>query len=152
MAGQGNSIWTYDLQPITDKVVRVVVILSVSFLIIGGGAYLWLSRTIDVDAAKDFMNVWVQNSSAASSKLERRSPDVARDLVRTTKLKTFDGVFTDVGEDKITISATGVQYAVHNYRVVPVVDLAGVYMPLPMTISVATDTHQVFSAQPDAVP
>jgi uncharacterized membrane protein len=105
----------------------------------------------DQTVARDFMGSWSQQGYGAVSALDPNSPQAAKEMLGTIHIKSFDGALTDVGDSEITVFATGTQYPVHDFRVVPVIDLAGLYYPLPMTISVSKETHKVFCVKPDEI-
>jgi hypothetical protein len=99
-------------------------------------------------AAAALMNAWVTSGQdRAISLFDGRAIDAAKGLVRVTKLNRFDGKVVDVGEDTITIIATGDQYPVEDFSVTPVVEMDSSFLPMRFTISVAKDSKKVIAVQ-----
>jgi hypothetical protein len=64
-------------------------------------------------------------------------------------LKSWDGKTASLGENTLTVIDNGNQYDVWQYRVDPVVDFGGTFVPVTMVVSVTKDGGKVFAVSAD---
>lgn len=136
--------------------IRVLIFGIVGFVVLLGIIFgasdlsgLWgSSGAEDGTVVREFVQKWHQYQTAATYDMDSRTISEARGVIYDIKLKSFDGRVQPMGENVITVYATGAQYPVWEFEVRPVVDFKGLYMPVRMTVSVAKDSGKVLAVMP----
>ena len=101
------------------------------------------------DAARNFIHYWMNRGpEAAAAHMDSRATEEARGVVKEMNLHRFDDKVFFVGNATWTMLDTGKQYPVKVFRVVPVWNAGGTYMPVELEISVAKDTEKILVVEP----
>lgn len=95
------------------------------------------------DVAVKFVKGWMASRDKVVSDLDGRSTSAMKDLIRSVEVHSFNEQVEYLGEETITIRATGDQISCDAYECSPVMKIDG-YAPVKTKISVARDTNKVY--------
>ena len=137
---------------LVGSLVAFVAILAFVIQFVSGNGSVLKLQSLDggcKSAVNQFMHSWATlDPDSAVIAMDPRTIESMKTVVRSIKLKRFDGKVSDLGESTWTVLATGAQYDVLTYSVSPVADMGGTFIPVDIEVSVAKDSKKVLAVKP----